>query len=275
MGKIKVKKKLRKKSQVSNFSIYSLIALSVLFVFLIFVSLFSNSDKIFKIEPRAKMVEENKEKDTEEYETVGWVRVQGTNIDYPVINILDENYGQPVNGDSYAWTTFKGDKLTKKVDVSSHNILNLGTNPVMKDEMFIYFEELMNFIYYDFAKENQFIQLNVNGEDYVYKIFSVNFLKTFDVNRFARYDFEEQDINEFIDILDKGDLYEYDVDVNEDDKFISLYTCSRFFGTGASYNFSVTGRLLRDDEVIKLSNLEKTDKYDEIVEIMKGGEEDE
>ena len=68
------------------------------------------------------------------------------------------------------------------------NILNLGTNPVMKDDMYVYFEELMNFVYYDFAKENQFIQLNVNGEDYIYKIFSVDFLKVFDVNKFLRFE---------------------------------------------------------------------------------------
>lgn len=275
MGKIKVRKKLRKNnSKKSNLTIYCLIGLSVLFVALLFVSLFSNKDDTFKIESRDEMVEKNKKTDTDQYETVGWVRVQGTNIDYPILNILDEEYGQPVNGISYAWTDYDGKKLEKKIDVSSHNILNLGQNPVMKDDMFVYFEELMNFIYYDFAKENQFIQLHINGEDYVYKIFSVNFLKTFDVNRFARYDFDNEDASEFLELLEKGNLYEHDLDINENDKFVSLYTCSRFYGDGA-YNFAVTGRLLRDDEKIELSTIEKTEKYDEIVEIIEGGEEDE
>ena len=276
MDKMKVKRKLTKKknSNISNFSIYSLIALSVLFIFLVFLSVFSNNDKTFKIEPRKKMVEEEKLNDTDEYDTVGWVRVQGTNIDYPIINITDEKFEQPVNGKSYAWTNFDKGDLKSKIDIGSHNILNLGTNPVMKDDMFVYFEELMNFIYYDFAKENQFIQLNVNGEDYIYKIFSVNFLKVFDVNKFSRSGYDDETV-EFLDMLDNGNYYNYDVDVTKDDKLISLYTCTRFFGKDLSLNFVVTGRLLRDDEKVELSNVEKTEKYDEIVQILEGGEEDE
>lgn len=277
MVKIKVKKKLRKKKNtgISNFSIYGLIALSVLFVFLVFFSMVSNDNKKFKVEPRDEMIKEEKKNDTEEYDTVGWIRVQGTNIDYPLINIKDEKFGQPVNGKSYAWTNYDEGDLKAKVDVGSHNILNLGTNPVMKDEMFVYFEELMNFVYYDFAKDNQFIQLNINGEDYIYKIFSVNFLKVFDINKYLRYGPENVDINEFLDMLEKGNYYDYDIDVNKDDKFISLYTCTRFFGKDISMNFSVTGRLLRDDEEVELSTVKKTEKYNEIVQILEGGEEDE
>ena len=76
----------------------------------------------------------------------------------------------------------------------------------------------------------------------------------------------------FVPKLEKGNLYEHDVDVNEDDKFISLYTCTKFFGNDLNSNLVVTGRLLRKGEKVKLSTVEKTEKYDEIVDIMKGGE---
>ena len=65
------------------------------------------------------------------------------------------------------------------------------------------------------------------------------------------------------------------LDVTKDDKLISLYTCTRFFGKDLTLNFSVTGRLLRDGEKVELSDVKKTDKYDEIVQILEGGEEDE
>lgn len=274
MGKIKVRKKLRKK-QNDNLSSYILIALSVLFIFLMFVSLFGNGKAVFEAESRKDEFKEAKANDTEQFETIGWVRVQGTNIDYPVIKILDENYGRPINGESYAWSTNEGSKIEKKMDISGHNILNLSKNPVMSDEMFIYFEELMNFVYYDFVKENQFIQLHINGEEYIYKIFSVNFLKPFDVNNFARNGHGDKEIKEFLDVLDKGNLYEHDVDVDIEDKFISLYTCTRMFGTDVGSNMVVTGRLLREDEKVELSAIETTEKYKEIADIMKGGEEDE
>jgi sortase B len=277
VGKIKVRKKLRskKKVQVSSFSIYGLIALSVLFIFLVFFSMFSSNDKTFKVEPRNDMVKEERKNDSEQYETVGWVRVQGTNIDYPIIHIKDETYGQPVSDKSYAWTDFESGELKNKIDIGGHNILNLGTNPVMKDEMFVYFEELMNFVYSDFAKENQFIQLNVNGEDYIYQIFSVNFLKVFDINKFLRNDQKNDNIADYLEMLNKGNYYNYDIDVNENDKLLSLYTCTRFFGKDLSLNFTVTGRLLRDDEKMKLVNVKETEKYDEIVQVLEGGEEDE
>ncbi len=276
MGKIKVRKKLTKKKKIklSETSTYILVAL-VLLVLLFGLLISFSGKEVYKIESRKENVEEHKKNDTDEFNTVGWVRVQGTNIDYPIINIVDEDYGQPVNGESYAWTTYDGSTVEKKIDISSHNILNLGTNPVMKDKMFIYFEELMNFVYYDFAKENQFIQLHINGEDYIYKIFSVNFLKAYDVNRFARLEFGNDELTEFTNLLEKGNLYNHDVDVNKDDKLISLYTCTRFFGGESGYNFSITGRLLRDNEKVELSTIEKTEKYDEIVELMKGGEDDE
>lgn len=274
MGKIKVRKKLRKNKK-DKLSIYSLIALSILFVFFMFLSLVGRNNDVFKVESREKSFVQAREKDTEHFETMGWIRVQGTNIDYPVRRILDENYGRPINGESYAWSTNDGTKLDKKIDVSGHNILNLSSNPVMKDEMFIYFEELMNFVYYDFAKENQFIQFHIDGEEYVYQIFSVNFLKPFDVNNFARNGYEKEDMKEFLNVLNKGNLYDHNIDVNEDDKFISLYTCTKFYGKEINSNLVVTGRLLRKGEKIKLSTIEKTEKYDEIADIMKGGEENE
>ena len=271
MGKIKVRKKLRKNKK-DNLSVYSLIALSVLFVFFMILSFVGNNNEVFKVESRDKSFKEAKENDTSQFKTIGWVKVQGTNIDYPVIRVLDDDYGHPVSGESYAWSINEGSKIEKKMDISGHNILNLSSNPVKKDEMFIYFEELMNFVYFDFAKDNQFIQLHINGEEYIYKIFSINFLKPFDVNSFARNGYENNEINDFLNVLNKGNLYNYDVDVNGDDKFISLYTCTKFFGNEMNANFVVTGRLLRDDEKIELSTIEKAEKYTEIVEIMKGGE---
>jgi hypothetical protein len=68
------------------------------------------------------MVKEERKNDSEQYETVGWVRVQGTNIDYPIIHIKDETYGQPVSDKSYAWTDFESGEL-KKIN-PPHSTLN-------------------------------------------------------------------------------------------------------------------------------------------------------
>ena len=240
-----------------------------------FASQVLKDNSVFKVESRTESIIEARKKDTEQFKTVSWLRVQGTNIDYPIINVTDDSYGFPVNNKSYGWSDIEGDKVNKKIDISGHNILNLSSNPIMEDDMFIYFEELMNFVYYDFAKDNQFIQIHIDGKEYIYKIFSINFLKPFDVNNFARNGYGKEETKDFLEVLNKGNLYKYDVDVNADDKFISLYTCTRFFGLDLSSNFTVTGRLLREDEKVELSSIKKTEKYDEILQIMKDGEDDE
>ena len=276
MGKIRVRKKLRKKIKDNSTLIsYGLIALSVLFIFFMFLIFTGNDNSVFKVEDRTKEVKDSLKNDTDDFKTIGWVKVQGTNIDYPVLKFVSTQYEMPVNDFSYAWTVNDGIKLDKRIDIAGHNILNLSRNPVKQDDMFYYFEELLNFVYIDFAKENQFIQFHLNGKEYVYQIFSVNFLKPFDVNYYATNGMGEDEIKEYLETLKKGNLYDHDIDVNEDDKFITLYTCTRFFDTSIRSNFVVTARLLRDGEKPKLAKITKTEKYDEILELMKGGEEDE
>lgn len=256
-------------------AVYSLVILSIVFVFFLFLSFLIDDADMFKIDPKNDEIINLRKDDTNKFETMGWVRVQGTNIDYPIIRVLDYKYGHPINDKSYAWSMNEDSKFHNKIDISGHNVLNLSKNPVSKDEEFIYFEELMNFIYYDFVKENQFIQLSIDGKDYIYKVFSVNFLSLYDINELPRGEYKASEMKDFLEMLNKGNLYDFDVDVNKDDKLISLYTCTRFYGRGNNINFVVTGRLLRDDEKTKLSDVEKTKKYSEIDKIMNGGEKNE
>ena len=148
MGKIRVRKKLRKKIKDNSTLIsYGLIALSVLFIFFMFLIFTGNDNSVFKVEDRTKEVKDSLKNDTDDFKTIGWVKVQGTNIDYPVLKFVSTQYEMPVNDFSYAWTVNDGSKLDKRIDIAGHNILNLSRNPVKQDDMFYYFEELLNFVY--------------------------------------------------------------------------------------------------------------------------------
>ena len=61
------------------------------------------------------------------------------------------------------------------MNIFGHNIFNLGPSPKKSSNNFKRFEELMNFIYHDFAQENKYIQFTINGKDYVYKIFGFEY----------------------------------------------------------------------------------------------------
>ena len=69
-------------------------------------------------------------------------------------------------------------------------------------------------------------------------------------------------------------MYDIDVDVNEDDKLLSLMTCTRFYG-GDSYSFIVDARKLRDNEKQTISEASTNKNYKKIVKRMKEGDTNE
>ena len=134
MGKIRVRKKLRKKIKDNSTLIsYGLIALSVLFIFFMFLIFTGNDNSVFKVEDRTKEVKDSLKNDTDDFKTIGWVKVQGTNIDYPVLKFVSTQYEMPVNDFSYAWTVNDGSKLDKRIDIAGHNILNLSRKPTYQE----------------------------------------------------------------------------------------------------------------------------------------------
>ena len=231
------------------------------------------SNHYYKIDSRVKKIESAEK--VEDYYTVGWLKVQGTNIDFPVVTSQDNNNPYPVDPAGYGWVIKRDAKYDDVVNINGHNIFNLSSNPKKTAKEFTRFEELMAFVYYDFAKENKYVQYTHNGKDYVYKIFAVNFVPIADMNLFlideGRY--EKDAIKDQIQFYKKQSLYDYDVDVSENDKIVSLTTCTRFFGEESKYDFVISGRLLRDGESINDYNVVKNnDNYNKIEKIMKGDE---
>ena len=78
--------------------------------------------------------------------------------------------------------------------------------------------------------------------------------------------------------LDKSideSVFDFDIDVNEGDKILSLVTCTRMFGHYNDIEFRVDARLVRKGELKSNYDVQKSKNYHEIEEIMKGGESDE
>ena len=231
------------------------------------------SNRYFKVDSRVKNVKSAEK--VEDYDTVGWLKVQGTNIDFPVVSSQDDSNPYPVDPAGYGWVIKRDAKYDDVVNINGHNIFNLSSNPRKMAKEFTRFEELMSFVYYDFARENKYIQYTHDGKDYIYKIFAVDFVPIVDMNIFLIQDgkYTKDAIKEQISLYKKQSLYNYDVEVSENDKIVSLTTCTRFFGEENKYDFVVSGRLLRDDESISDYNVIKNnDNYNRIEKIMKGDE---
>lgn len=245
----------------------------------IVILLFNNNNKaipIFQVESRVSKIKNVKIEDENDFYPMGWVRVQGTNIDMPVIRTDNKEAQFPVQLKSFAWSRNKDDKFHNRILILGHNIFNLSSKPKIKDSRFDRFETLLSFVYYDFAKENQYIQLSLDGEEYVYKIFAISFIRRVDTFVFLdNDDYSKKEMKKYISDLKKYSIYKYDIDVNEDDDVISLETCTRFFGADVNYDFFVSGRLLRDDEKMNYSRVRKSDKYKKVENVWESEGKDE
>ena len=224
-------------------------------------------DYLFPYYKIASRVSDVKEKATETSGNVlGWIRVQGTNIDYPIVDIATKN--QSGEAYDYAWMNHPVNKLEKHIEVLGHNIQNVSSYPMIANPNHVRFEQLLGFVYTDFAKENQYIQLTIGNEDYLYRIYSVAFVRSENDESVL----EDEKVNDYIQQAQKDSYFDFGVDVNENDKFITLITCTRFFGPTTEYEFKVEGRLVRKFEKITKNTITERETYQEIKQVLKEGE---
>ena len=242
---------------------------SVLLIFTLVFLLYRLVQPFYKVESR---VDDVKKKDKElEEEVIGWVKVQGTHIDYPIIY----STGQEVDGDyGYSWSGQKSSNLTSRKVLLGHNILNLSSTPRTTNEMFSGFEETLSFLYPDFVEKNKYIQYTVNGEDYLYKIFAVSFVETDSGDIYTNY-MDKNDLKKYIKRVKKESYFDFDVDVDDNDGIITLATCTRFFGAVSGYSFRIDGRLVRNGEIVSNYDFKVKKNYNKIKEILKGDEANE
>ena len=195
----------------------------------------SNQDveRIFKVE---KLQEENSD-------IVGWLEIEGTSINYPVLQGTDNEY--------YMTHNYKKQKskngsifLTKDYDwsIPSSNLLIYGHN-LNTGTMF---QELLKYAKEDFYKEHPIIRFTTNKEDAEYEIISVFKSRVYyksEKNVFRYYFFvnakSEAEYNEFVQNAKKASLYNIDATAQYGDQLITLSTCSYHVEEG---RFAVVGR---------------------------------
>lgn len=235
----------------------------------IFFIVFLSFHKYYKISDRV-----DKMKSKSDYPVIGWIRVQGTNIDYPVLYANETGIDiYNVNSDySFAWRNVNTDTLNERTIVLGHNIRNVSSKPLKNEKKFNNFENIPSFLYYDFVKENKYIQYTVGKENYLFKIYSVYMTDSNDFN-YSEY-LEKTNKSNYIKDSKNKSYFDFDVDVNDTDKLISLVTCTRFYGS-TSTSIVVDGRLVREDESIKNYSVKENKNYKEIKKIMEGDEENE
>jgi sortase B len=242
---------MRKKHLLSKIIIALILILII--IILIFTIFIKNQNNYYNPSSRVSYLKYT----IEDAETVGWIQVQGTTIDYPVIRETNNAY---TSGIDYLWQVNTYSAGENREAIYGHNILNVSSNPIINGEGHTRFEPLMAFVYYDFAKENLYINYTYDGEDHLYKIYAVTFVSTSDESGESFTD--DNLIKSYIKKAKEESIYDYDVDVDSTDHLISLITCTRYFGLNGKTQFRVDAREVRKNENIDKYSVETNQNYD-------------
>lgn len=175
---------------------------------------------------------ENKEKYTVDFnklkeqnnETVAWIKVNNTNVEYPVVKATDNsfylNHSFDKSKNSAGWIFAD---YRNKFDGTDRNIIIYGHNR-RDGSMFGSMKNIFNSVWYD-NEENTDITLYTENEKSNYKVFSIYKIESEDY--YIKTDFSnENEFEKFIEILKKRSIKEFDIDVSKEDNILTLSTCA-------------------------------------------------
>ena len=156
-------------------------------------------------------------------DTVGWLQVPGTDINYPFVQTSDNNY------------YLKHDFLKNKRSGGwifldyRNNIDNLNSNNIiyghqMKNKTM--FGTLLNVIKSDWLNNEDYHIIKVSTEkyNYLFQVFSVYSIPS--ETYYIQTDFATEEAHqEFIDTILKRSVYNFETNVTTNDKVLTLSTC--------------------------------------------------
>lgn len=202
----------------------------------------NNNSEEDEIEATERMIKVEKLQEENE-DIVGWIEIEETNINYPVLQGDDNEY--------YLTHNYKKEKSQKGSifldaeydwSIPSNNLLIYGHN-IINDLMF---KDLLKYADEDFYKEHPVIRFTTKEHDREYEIISAFKSKVFnksDTNVFRYYNFmnaeTEAGYNEFVENAKKASLYDIEATAEYGDELITLITCSYHTTDG---RFVVIGR---------------------------------
>lgn len=155
--------------------------------------------------------------------TVGWIKVNGTNINYPIVQASDNEYflyhdfegNYNIGGWIFADYRINLNNLSQNNIIYGHRRLNQSMFGTLKN---VLTDEWIN------NKENHIIKVSTDKYNYLFQVFSVYTIdnETYYIKTAFNNDNKFQT---FIDTIKKRSNYDFQIDVNTDDKILTLSTC--------------------------------------------------
>lgn len=173
------------------------------------------SDSNYKIDFN-KLKEINKD-------TIGWLKVNGTNIEYTVVRgndnsyYLNHNYEKKENSAGWIFADYKN-----KLDGTDKNIVIYGHN-MRDDSMFGSLKNILKEEWYN-NEENFVINFVTEKEEQKYQVFSVYKIKNEDY--YIDAEFKNNEFEKFVNTLKNRSIKDFNLEISADDNILTLSTCA-------------------------------------------------
>ncbi len=192
-----------------------------------------------EIEP-PPILEEYAAKHKENPEMIGWLKIEGTQIDYPVMQSEMDQYDYYLQ---HAFDKTEDSNGTLFVD-ARNNIINRDTNIIiyghnMKSGMM--FGSLKKYQDKDFLKEHSTIQFDTIYEKGTYQIIGVCLAKVKyqDEDGFRYYNFlrakNETEFTDYLVNIQQLEVFEQALDASFGDQLLTLSTCNNYIEDGRMF----------------------------------------
>lgn len=187
-------------------------------------------DKIIVIEPEPEKKEQEPEyqidfkalKDTNS-DTIAYIKVNNTNIDYIVVKgsdnsyYLKHNFKKKWNVAGWIFADYRN-----KFDESDKNIIIYGHN-IKDGSMFGTLKKILNKDWYENADNHKIVLVTEYGT-YYYQVFSTYSIKPEDY--YINTEFKNNnEFDKFVNKLKTRSIYDYKTEVFKEDKILTLSSC--------------------------------------------------
>lgn len=236
------KTKNKKTKKISIFRIISLFIITLCVIYIVIWYRENNkTEEMMEVVYEEAIVDKENEEDTNENTNIGidfnklkeinpnvkgWIRVNNTKVDYPVVKGTDNSFylkhslDQSYNAAGWPFIDYRA-----KLDGTDKNIVIYGHN--RKDgSMFGSLEDILKPEWYN-NEENLYITyITENGVE-SYQVFSIYNIKKelyYTTNNFT----SDEEYIEFLKELESRSIVDFQVDLDKSDRILTLSTCADY-----------------------------------------------
>ena len=156
-------------------------------------------------------------------DTVGWIKIDETKVNYPVVQTtnntyyLDHAFNKTKNAGGWIYADFRANfnNFDKNTIIYGHNISNRT--------MFGSLVETQKPYWYTTAND-KYIKISTPTSNTVWTIFSTYTIEP--EIEYLRTNFENNSYKDFLNKMKSRSIYNFGIDITENDKILTLSTCN-------------------------------------------------